>query len=46
MLLNELQNEHRQIEQQAETMGLLAARLAALERLLPTKALPPTPADQ
>jgi endosialidase-like protein/collagen triple helix repeat protein/IPT/TIG domain-containing protein len=38
MLLNELQNEHRQIEQQAETIRLLAARLAALEQLLSSMA--------
>jgi Chaperone of endosialidase len=38
MLLNELQNEHRQIEQQAETIRLLATRLAALEQLLFSRA--------
>jgi hypothetical protein len=46
MLLNELQNEHQQIEQQAETIRVLAARLAALEQLLASKAPPLTPADR
>ena len=38
MLLNELQHEHRQIDQQTETIRLLAARLAALEQLLSNRA--------
>lgn len=40
MLLNELQNEHRKIDQQGETIRQLAARLAALEQLLSSKAPP------
>jgi hypothetical protein len=43
MLLNEWQHEHRQIEQQAETIRLLEARLAAMEQLLSSKASPSTP---
>jgi hypothetical protein len=39
--LNELQKEHRQVEQQAETIRLLGVRLAALEGLLSTKTAPP-----
>jgi hypothetical protein len=46
MLLNELQNEHRQIEHQAETIRLLAARLAALEQLLPRETPSPNSAHQ
>jgi hypothetical protein len=34
MLLNELQKEHRQLQQQAETIRLLQTRLAALEEVL------------
>lgn len=46
MLLNELQNEHRQIEHQAEVIRLLETRIAALEQLLPSKASAPTPPSQ
>ena len=34
MLLNELQKEHQQVQQQAETIRLLQIRLAALEDAL------------
>jgi hypothetical protein len=34
MLLNELQKEHRQVQEQAETIRLLEARLAVLEKAL------------
>jgi Chaperone of endosialidase len=34
MLLNELQKEHKQVQEQAETIRVLEARLAALEKLL------------
>jgi hypothetical protein len=34
MLLNELQKEHLRVQQQAETIRLLAARLAILEKAL------------
>jgi hypothetical protein len=38
MLLNELQKEHRSVEEQAETIKKLEARLAALEAQLATNA--------
>jgi hypothetical protein len=34
MLLNELQNEHKQVQEQAETIRVLEARLAVLEKAL------------
>ncbi len=34
MLLNELQKEHKQVEEQAETIRVLEARLAVLEKAL------------
>ncbi len=34
MLLNELQKEHKQVQEQAETIRVLEARLAALEKAL------------
>jgi hypothetical protein len=34
MLLNELQKQHAQVQQQAETIRLLQTRLAALEEAL------------
>lgn len=37
MLLNELQKEHRQLEQQSETIQHLEVRLAALEQTLASK---------
>jgi hypothetical protein len=42
LLLNELQKEHRQVEQQAEMIRLLGIRLAALEGLLSTKSAAPS----
>ena len=42
LLLNELQKEHRQVEQQAETIRLLGIRLAALEWLLSTDTAAPS----
>src|SRR5262249_10936705 len=37
MLLNEVQKQHQQLDQQAETIQLLQQRLAALEAVLSTK---------
>jgi Chaperone of endosialidase len=46
MLLNELQNEHRRIDEQAKTIRLLANRLAELEQALAGKAPLPTSPSQ
>jgi hypothetical protein len=46
MLLNELQKEHRQIEQQLETIHLLENRLTALEQAIAGRAPPLPPAAQ
>ena len=46
MLLNELQKEHQQVQQQAETIRLLGIRLAALEGLLSSKTPPPAAVGQ
>jgi hypothetical protein len=46
MLLNELQKQHRQVEQQTAVIRLLETRLAALEQALASKAPLPTPAGR